>query len=210
MKDEPTQLELVPSLPETSPFAALVSRSARDPEALEALSLAYQSLPVAAREAFVKAVQEDANQERVDPGPILLSMLSVEDDATRAATIAKELEGLDASRLRPQLESQTCVCGTRRRGGALLTQPLYAGFSEVLDVTWEDFGITRVHYEPLASDGEIVDRVRKLKDGGLTLSGTIGREVLARVMWSYRRTHGAFPQGLSRFADVFSLAQETE
>ena len=208
MKDEPVQLELVPALPSATPFAALVSRSSHDPEALEALSLAYQSLPTDAKEAFVRAVQDDARQEGIDAGPILLAMLSVEDEASQAAALAALLEGSDRDRLRPQLERQICVCGTRRRGGALLAQPLYAGFSEVLDLSWDEFSITRVLYEPLAADDEVIRRVHRLQDGGLTLGGTIGREVLARVMWSYRREHGGFPQGLDRFADVFSLPTE--
>lgn len=188
----------------TNPFATLVARAPFDVEAVQALAMAYEALPAEARRPLIEAIVTDAEAERVSAAPALVALLSVEPDAALATLIAERLAEADAADIRVGATSRSVVRGTVEEGVAFLVEPLYGDFVEVIELHWRDGMITDALHEPLIHAADAEERLGKLGCEDLAHGESHGLETLARVIWANRRDAGQLPEGLERFAHLFS------
>ena len=189
-----------------TPFSSLVLRAPFDAEAVSALVLAYESLPREARKFLIEAVCDDAKTEGVSPAPALLSLLGVEDHRGLCADIAAAIQSYGGDEVRPTGQRLVFVRGTLREGLALLVEPLYAEFVELLELRWHEGEIIEQSYEPLVHSTEAQRRHDSLRGDHPAYGDGLGVEILARVVWAERRRDKAMPTGLERFAHLFSAA----
>lgn len=206
MSDDKPVLKVIKTEPVApgSPFSSLVLRAPFDADATSALVLAYESLPREARRSLLVAICEDAKTEGVSPAPALLGLLGAEDDLELCTDIAAAIQSLGGDEVRPTGERLVLVRGTLREGLALLVEPLYADFVELLELRWQSGEIVEQSYEPLVNTAEAQQRHDSLSGDHPVYEDVLGVEILARVVWAERRRDKAMPMGLERFAHIFS------
>lgn len=191
-------------------FGALLSAAAREPSAARGLALAYAALPPGHRKQLVDAVVHDARAEGMCASLVLASLLSVEENATVAQHIAEAMSALENVEVGTGNQVRAWVAGDESEGGLLVVRPLHGTFVEALGLSWDAAsGITRALFEPLVHH-----------QGAQTLLGELPSELhfeemplsfaidaVAAPLWRHRRLHGALPEEVERFADLFSCAE---
>lgn len=189
------------------PFAALVAAASTHPSAGRGLACAYAVLPREGRERLIAAVVEDARSEGVSSAPALVSLLSVEEDPELARVLAHALLEQKCVELTPADGPRALLAGNESSGGLLLAYPLHSDFVELVGVAWTPSGVTHTVVEPVARREDLEAHSKLLPDGldfdETPVSYAVDR--FASVLWAHRRRHGALPEGLERFADLFSV-----
>lgn len=188
-------------------FGALLSAAVEQPEAVQGLALAYAALDVAQRSELIPAVVADARAEGICPSLVLVPLLGVEEDervAQQLADAIAETHGID---LTPTSPMHALVAGDAQRGGCVLVHPLHGSFVEVLALAWTRAdGITDAHVESLITHGNADDCVRYLP-ADLIFEATpvpFAIDLITESLWNHRQHHGKLPDGIERFADLFS------
>lgn len=195
------------------PFGALLAAAARDPAAARGLALAYGSLDLVGRAKIIEAVVADARAEGISASAALAPLLAVEEDAEIARAIAAAINADGGAGLESTVAARALVAGDEVRGGVLLIRPLHGTFVEVLGLAWRrDGGVTHAVFDPLVDDSAASTHLSRLPSDlhfeEMPMSYAI--DLLAPVLWAHRRTNGALPPGVERFADLFSIAASLE
>lgn len=195
----------------TAAFGALVSAASRDPAAAKGLAAAYATLEAEQRHGIIDAVVLDASDEGVCASLVLASLLAVEEDAEVARHIADAMSRLDSPEAGIRVAASAMVAGDERQGGVLIVRPLHGTFVEVLALAWDGdgAGVTHSHFEPLVHHDH-VSRIKRhlpsyLAFEEMPLSYAI--DLVTAPLWSHRRRFGQLPDGMERFADLFSVEQ---
>lgn len=182
---------------------------AHDPEAAWAAALTYRSLDVEGRDAWIDALEVDAHDVGAPAIALYAPLLGVEDDPARRARIQAALLQHGAPLPTNVLRSLRGEQGARRV--VVIVHPLYLDFVEVLTcIVAGDAGFHDVRHDPIrrATEapraGDVVDGVEIE-----TVPVEVVVEELAHVVVAHRRTGGALPPPLVRFADLFTPRPES-
>lgn len=194
-------------------FGALVIAAARDSDAARGLALAYAALDRHGRWQIVDAVVADALAEGISPCVVLASLLSVEEETDVARHIADAISAAGGTGLETTTRPRALAAGDEERGGVILVRPLHGTFVEVLALAWKrDAGVTHAVFDPMVHDGQALSHKASLpadlRFESVPIAFAI--DLVTPVLWSHRRTSGALPPGVNRFADLFSIAPEPD
>lgn len=173
---------------------------AKDAEAATAAALAYQSLPSDGRDAWLDALEADAPAVGVPKVALYAPLLGVEQDESRRARIARNVEGA-AKRSTPPRALVGSKEGVRH---CVIVSPLYLDFVEVLVCAYDqDHGIVDARHEWLVHTSTVADIARDL---GITMEETPLPHVveeLAHAVVADRRAGRVAPAALLRYIDLF-------
>jgi hypothetical protein len=183
-----------------------LSALAVDAEAAMAAALTYESLDETARDAFLDAIDEDADSLTTPKVALYAPFLAIEHDAARKA----RLENAIAAEKNPSHEAHTQRRALSANLGdetlTVLLLPLYLGFVEVLACRWNhEVGCVSAEHEPFRTAG---DFQRTQMWNGISLeekSFEDAIEDLAHAVVTSSRRSGRPPDALVPFADLFSL-----
>lgn len=194
-------------------FGALVIAAARDCDAARGLALAYAALDHDGRWQIVDAVVADARAEGISPCVVLASLLSVEEETDVAQHIADAISEAGGTGLASTVRPRALAAGDDERGGVILVRPLHGTFVEALALAWQrDAGVTHAVFDPMVHDGDALGHKASLPAElhfeSVPISFAI--DLVTPVLWSHRRKNGALPPGVTRFADLFSIAPEPD
>lgn len=177
------------------------------PEAVHGLALAYAALELEQRRELIPAVVADAQAEGICPSLVLVPLLGVEEDEVIAQQLADAIAETRSMQLRPTRPMHALVAGDAQRGGCVLVHPLHGSFVEVLALAWtRDEGITDAHVESLVTERDADDCVRNLP-ADMVFEATpvpFAIDLITESLWNHRQHHGKLPDGIERFADLFS------
>lgn len=194
-------------------FGALVIAAARDCDAARGLALAYAALDRNGRWQIVDAVVADARAEGISPCVVLASLLSVEEEADVAQHIADAISEAGGSGLEVTARPRALAAGDEEHGGVILVRPLHGTFVEVLALAWQrDVGVTHAVFDPMVHDGDALSHKASLPPDLRfeSVPITFAIDLVTPVLWNHRRNNGALPPGVTRFADLFSIAPEPD
>lgn len=189
------------------PFAALLARANQDPDAARGLALGYAEHRPEERHDLVRSVVADARAEGISPARILAHLLSVEDDAGLARSIADTIRAEGEEALAPAEGPAGYVAGNTVHGAAALVQPLYGPFVELGGIVWRQGQLSHTVFEPLAHVDDVVEWVRGL-DPALEFEATALRtaaHAAAARLWPHFRAGGASSPGFERLAGLFFI-----
>lgn len=195
----------------TAAFGALVAAASRDPAAARGLASAYATLDGEQRHGIVDAVVKDASAEGVCASLVLASLLAVEEDTEVARHIADAMSMLDSPEAGIRVAARALVAGDERQGGVLIIRPLHGTFVEVLALAWDGdgAGVTHSHFEPLVHHDHVT-RIKRHLPSYLMFEEvplTYAIDLVTAPLWTHRRQFGQLPDGMARFADLFSVDQ---
>jgi hypothetical protein len=187
-------------------FGALLSSAVEDPATARGLALAYASLETRHRLQIIDAIVNDAHAEGIGASAVLASLLTVEEDLEVARHIAEAMSVAGDQGLRTELRTRTLLAGDECRGGVVLIRPLHGAFVEVLALAWTDAsGITHSAFDPLANHEQAARHTAglptDLRFEEMPVAYTI--DTVTSVLWNHRRLHGALPECVKPFADMF-------
>jgi hypothetical protein len=187
-------------------FGALLSSAVEDPATARGLALAYASLDTRHRLQIIDAIVKDAHAEGIGASAVLASLLTVEEDLEVARHIAQAMSAAGDQGLRTTLRTQALLAGDECRGGVVLIRPLHGAFVEVLALAWSDTaGITHAAFDPLAhhehAARQSVGLPADLRFEESPVPYAI--DTVTAVLWNHRRLHGALPDCVKPFADMF-------
>jgi hypothetical protein len=187
-------------------FGALLSSAIEDPATARGLALAYASLDARHRLQIIDAIVSDAQSEGIGASAVLASLLPVEEDLEVARRIAEAMSAAGDLDLHTALRTRAFLAGDELDGGVLLIRPLHGAFVEVLALAWNDAdGITHSGFDPLANHEKARDSERglpsRLRFEEMPVAFAI--DTVTTVLWNHRRLHGALPQCVEHFADMF-------
>jgi hypothetical protein len=187
-------------------FGALLSSAVEDPATARGLALAYASLETRHRLQIIDAIVNDAQSEGIGPSAVLASLLTVEEDLDVARHIAEKMSAAGDHGLRNELRTRALLAGEEQRGGVVLIRPLHGAFVEVLALAWSDTaGVTHAAYDPLAHHEHAVRHTTALPADLRfeEMPVTFAIDTVTSVLWNHRRLHGALPDCVKPFADMF-------
>lgn len=177
-----------------------LSALAHDADAATAAALAYQSLPPDGRDAWLDALDQDADEVAVPKVALYAPLLGVEQDEDRRARLAANVAG-GAKRSTPPRALVGAIAGDRV---CLVVSPLYLDFVELLLCRYHpDEGIRDARHDWLAHKREVAACAREL---GVTLAEVPLPQVveeLAHAVVADRRAGRAAPEALVRYIDLF-------
>ncbi len=187
-----------------------LSALAVDAEAALAAALTYEQLDAISRDAFLDAIDEDAEAIDVPKVALYAPFLSVENDRARCTRLENAIifrsAGEENLAEGPHF-SRRALSG-RVDGDQLtvLLLPLYLGFGEVLACRWShENGCVSAEHEPLRALHEFQ---RAKSWNGVALEDTPfddAIEALAHAVVTSTRREGRPLDALVPFADLFSL-----
>lgn len=189
--------------PAAAPYAAWLRylRSlADDGDCAMAASLAYKSLPVPARSAWLDALEVDAPRLGVEPFALYAPLLAVEHDAGLAARIRDAMGDLPPAHAHARALRGSTESGARV---AVLVRPAYLDFVELLGCRYSpDDGIELAVREPMRRD----DELPAAWDGVALAPGSFDDviEDLAHAVLADRRAGRTPPEALVSFAELFA------
>lgn len=189
-------------------FGALLSRTVEDPQAARGFAFAYASLPLRQRAEIIEAIVVDAGAEGINLSEVLAPLLSVEEDPQVARQLADAISAAGGRGLSPVEPLRALLAGDEPAGAFLLVRPLHGRFAETLGLVWEQArGITHATYEPLAHTEDPLPVLPGVADGlhfeEMPLSYAL--DIVTPVLWGHRRAHGALPEQVRPFADLFTI-----
>lgn len=177
---------------------------ATDAEAALAAAIAYRELPSEARDEWLGALEQDAEQISVPKFAVYAPLLAVESNPERRERIQRAVGPLDSAT--PRVGARGFQ-GSARNGAkiAVLVSPLYLDFVQVLACAYlPDMGFDWVRHDP------IVDRHRAPRPGSLIDDTTIEEvplgsliDDLSHAVLSHRRNGRELPEALRVIADLF-------
>jgi hypothetical protein len=184
---------------------------AHDPEAAWAAGLAYRSLDIEGRNAWIDALELDALEVSAPAIALYAPLLAVEDDEDRRARISAALLKHGAPAPTNVLRGLRGEVRSTKLRVIVIVHPLYLDFVEVLTCTLdEQLGFHDVRHDPIRSSeqapkaGEIIDDAEL---EAVPLEPLV--EELAHAVVAHRRRHQAIPPPLARFVDLFTLRPES-
>jgi hypothetical protein len=189
-------------------FGALLAEAIQDPATAHGLALAYASLEPRHRMQIIDAVVSDSSAEGIGASAVLASLLPVEEDLDVARRIAEAMSMAGDRGLRTVLRARACLAGSELDGGVLLIRPLHGTFVEVLALAWNDeVGITHSAFDPMVHH-EMARASERALPGQLRFEEmpvAFAIDIVTSVLWNHRRLHGALPECVEHFADMFSI-----
>jgi hypothetical protein len=187
-------------------WRAWLSALAVDAEAALAAALTYESLDAVARDAFLDAIDEDADAIDVPKIAIYAPFLAVENDPLRKERLEKTLGSANEHAHDPHASRRALSGRIGEEQLTVLVLPLYLGFVEVLACRWShERGCVSAEHEPLRAAREF--QRAKIWDG-VELEDTpfdAAIEELAHAVVTTTRRQGRTFDALVPFADLFSL-----
>lgn len=174
---------------------------AKDPDAVTAAALAYESLGPEGRDAWLDALEQDAPRVEVPKIALYAPLLGVEEDEERRARIVLNVVGAARRSTPPR-----ALVGTRGDDRVcLIVTPLYLSFVEVLFCRYDpDVGIREAWHKWLAHTDDVATYVA---DVGVPMSdGPLPAvvEELAHAVVADRRAGRSAPPSLVRYIDLFA------
>jgi hypothetical protein len=194
-------------------FGALLSSAVEDPATARGLALAYASLDTRHRLQIIDAIVNDAHAEGIGASAVLASLLTVEEDLEVARHIAEAMSVAGDQGLRTTLRTRALLAGDEYRGGVVLIRPLHGAFVEVLALAWNDHaGITHAAFDPLAHHEQATRHSTGLPTDLRfeEMPVTFAIDTVTAVLWNHRRLHGALPDCVKPFADMFWIERTPE
>jgi hypothetical protein len=177
-----------------------LSALAHDADAVTAAALAYESLEPDQRDAWLDALDADAEAVAIPKIALYAPLLGVEQDDERRARIARNVEGA-AKQSTPPRALVGSVEGDRV---CLVFSPLYLDFVEILFCRYHpDEGIREARHDWLAHRGEVAELARQTS---VTLAEAPLPQIveeLAHAVVADRRAGRASPPALVRYIDLF-------
>jgi hypothetical protein len=157
---------------------------------------------------IIDAVVSDSDAEGIGASAVLASLLPVEEDLDVARRIAEAMSMAGDRGLRTVLRARAFLAGSELDGGVLLIRPLHGTFVEVLALAWNDaVGITHSAFDPMANHemARATERAlpQQLRFEEMPVAFAI--DIVTSVLWNHRRLHGALPECVEHFADMFSI-----
>jgi hypothetical protein len=174
---------------------------AKDPDAVTAAALAYESLGPEGREAWLDALDNDAPDVSVPKIALYAPLLGVEDDDERRARIILNVVGAARKSTPPR-----ALVGARGEDRVcLIVTPLYLDFVEVLFCRYDpDVGIREAWHKWLVHANNIATIAAEIgiamHDGALPPVV----EELAHAVVADRRAGRTAPPSLVRYIDLFA------
>ncbi len=178
---------------------------ATDAEAALAAAIAYRELDGAARDTWLRALEQDAELIAVPKFAVYAPLLAVEADPERRARIQRAVGPLDAAT--PRVAAQAFQ-GVSKNGMrlAVLVSPLYLDFVQVLACAYRpDMGFDWVRHDP------IVERRGAPRHGDTIETVTLEAaplpaliDDLALAVLAHRRSGQPLPEALRIYADLFA------
>lgn len=188
------------------PFGMLLAAAVDNPRAAQGLALAYEALDRAQRQTLIDAVLDDTHCAGVSVSAVLAPLLAVERDVELARHLASAISAHGGVGLRCDATCRALLAGDAMDGAALLARPLHGRFVEVLGLSWSrDRGVVDTLFEPIAISDDLaqhatqLDHPEPLED----IPAAYAVDVIAAALWQHRRLHGALPDLVTRFADLF-------
>jgi hypothetical protein len=183
-----------------------LSALALDAEAALAAALTYESLDEAARDAFLDAIDEDADSLDTPKVALYAPFLAVEHDAARKARLENAIAAEKNSEGDARTQRRALSANVDGETLTVLLLPLYLGFVEVLACRWNhEHGCVSAEHEPFRT---ALDFQRAQSWNGISLeekSFEDAIEDLAHAVVTSSRRSGRPPDALVPFADLFSL-----
>jgi hypothetical protein len=174
---------------------------AKDPDAVTAAALAYESLGPEGRVAWLDALDADAPDVGVPRIALYAPLLGVEEDEERRARIVLNVVGA-ARRSTPP---RALVGSVGEDRVCLIVTPLYLDFVEILFCRYDpDVGIREAWHKWLAHTSDVATYANevgvKMKEGPLPQVV----EELAHAVVADRRGGRTAPPSLVRYIDLFA------
>jgi len=174
---------------------------AKDPEAVTAAALAYESLGPDGRDAWLDALDSDSPDVGVPKIALYAPLLGVEEDDARRARIVLHVVGAARRSTPPR-----ALVGTRGEDHVcLIISPLYLDFVEILFCRYHpDVGIREAWHKWLAHKNDVAACMAEA--GGPMTDGRLAHvvEELAHAVVADRRAGRAAPPSLVRYMDLFA------
>jgi hypothetical protein len=184
---------------------------ATDADAAVAASLAYESLPPEARDAWLEALAQEAPSIAVPPVALYAPLLAVECDPARRARIEAAID--PRARLPGAAPKARAWRGVAEGGlhACVVVAPLYLNFVQVLTCKYRPArGFVAVHHDPLRHFGDVPDTHEV---DGLSLEPTplaVVVDELAHAIVADRRENREAPQAISSFVHLFGLERASD
>ncbi len=174
---------------------------AKDPDAVTAAALAYESLGAEGREAWLDALDMDAPHVDVPKIALYAPLLGVEEDDERRARIILNVVGAARKSTPPR-----ALVGTRGEDRVcLIVTPLYLDFVEILFCRYDpDVGIREAWHKWLAHKTDVTTCAAEV---GVTMrEGPLPQvvEELAHAVVADQRSGRTAPPSLVRYIDLFA------
>jgi hypothetical protein len=188
------------------PFDMLLAAAVENPRAAQGLALAYEALELAQRQTLIDAVLDDTHRAGVSVSAVLAPLLAVERDVELARHLASAISAHGGVGLRCDATCRALLAGDAMDGAALLARPLHGHFVEVLGLSWtRDQGVVGTLFEPLTTGDDLTQHAAQLPyhEPLEDIPAAYAVDIIAAVLWQHRRLHGALPDLVTRFADLF-------
>lgn len=174
---------------------------AKDPDAVTAAALAYESLGPEGRDAWLDALDEDAPEVGVPKIALYAPLLGVEEDEERRARIVLNVVGAARKSTPPR-----ALVGTHGEDRVcLIVTPLYLDFVEILFCRYDpDVGIREASHKWLAHTSDVARWAAEV--GVVMREGPLPQvvEELAHAVVADRRGGRTAPPSLVRYIDLFA------
>jgi hypothetical protein len=176
---------------------------AKDPDAVTAAVLAYESLGPDGRDAWLDALDQDAPHVGVPKVALYAPLLGVEEDDERRARIVLNVVGAARKSTPPR-----ALVGSKEGDRfCLLVTPLYLDFAEVFFCRYDpDVGFREAWHKWLVHTNDVPVYVAEV--GVPMREGQLAElvEELAHAVVADRRAGRAAPPSLMRYIDLFAPA----
>lgn len=174
---------------------------AKDPDAVTAAALAYESLNPEGRDAWLDALDEDAPHVDVPKIALYAPLLGVEEDDERRARIVLNVVGAARKSTPPR-----ALVGTHGEDRVcLIVTPLYLDFVEILFCRYHpDVGVREASHKWLAHTSDVATWATEV---GVEMRGGPLPQVveeLAHAVVADRRSGRTAPPSLVRYIDLFA------
>lgn len=176
---------------------------ADDADAATAAAIAYESLEGEGRDAWLDALDADADEVGVPVIALYAPLLAVEQDEPRRARIASHVAGAPRKSTPPRAFVGGPPHGER---ACVIASPLYLSFVEILLCRYHpDRGVREARHTWLAHERDIEG---VSNEAGVSLAPAALADVvedLAHAVVADRRAGRAAPPALAHYAELFGL-----
>lgn len=186
-------------------WCTFLDQLAKDSEAALAAAIAYRELDDAARDVWISALEQDADNIRVPKIAVYAPLLAVETDPARRRRITHAIGPADAAAAPSGPRRALAGTGPRGEHVAVVIVPLYLDFVQVLACNF--FVAERfqwVKHEPIVEAARAPQPGHRIE--GIALDArpvnTVVDELAVTVLAHQRAGH-AVPDALKIFADLF-------
>jgi hypothetical protein len=188
------------------PFGMLLAAAVDNPRVAQGFALAYEALDLPQRQTLIDAVLDDTHRAGVSVSAVLAPLLAVERDVDLARQLASTISAHGGIGLRCDATCRALLSGDAMDGAALLARPLHGAFVEVLGLSWSrERGVVGTVFEPIATSEDLLQHASQLEhhEPLEDIPAAYAVDIIAAALWQHRRLHGALPDLVTRFADLF-------